>query len=320
MTFSSKVKTEILSQGIPEGNEIAMLCGVIISAGTITISNKQMSFSITSENYELLKFIKKIIGKTFPHAVVELPENKKNLNRRITLNLDPVSANEILFDCGILNHDDFGRVNISLVGDSHLLIEDDGKKAYLSGAFLGGGSISVPNHSTSNKTGGYHMEWSFSSSNQADAICEILAYFDIFAKMVERGDNYVVYIKGSEQIGTVIALMGASDCYLELESELVSRQMRNLVNRQSNCISANIDKAVSAGLKQIEAINLISSTIGLDSLPESLKEVANIRLRNPEATLLDIVEMLGGKISKSAVNLRFRKIMEIAKELGDAND
>ena len=320
MTFSSKVKTEILSQGIPEGNELAMLCGVIISAGTITISNKQMSFSVTSENCELLKFVKKIIHKTFPHAIVELPENKKSANRRITLNLDPISANEILFDCGILNHDDFGRVNISLVGDQHLLIEDEGKKAYLSGAFLGGGSISVPTVESNSKAGGYHMEWSFSSSNQADAICDILAYFDVFAKMVERGDNYVVYIKGSEQIGTVVALMGASNCYLELESQLVSRQMRNLVNRQSNCISANIDKAVSAGLKQIEAINLISSTIGLDSLPTSLKEVADLRLKNPEATLLDIVELLGGKISKSAVNLRFRKIMEIAKELGDAND
>lgn len=317
MTFSTKVKNEILASNISAGNELSMLCGIILSAGTIVISNKQMSFTLTSENYSLLVFAKKLINKLFPHAIVDLPNKNRH---RVVLSLDPTSAQDILFDCGVFSRDEFGRLSINLVGDNHLVIEREAKLAYLAGTFLGSGSISIPQSKTDNKNSGYHMEWSFASSNQADAVCQILSYFDIFAKMVERGDNYIVYIKGGEKISNVVGLLGATKCYLQLESQMVDRQMRNLVNRQSNCISANIDKTVSAGLKQIEAINTIDQIVGLDSLPQSLKEVADIRLANPEASLQDIVELLGGKISKSAVNLRFRKLIQLSNELGDTND
>ena len=319
MTFSSKVKNEILSANLAEGNELAMLCGIIVSAGTIVISNKQMSFNITSENYDLLKYSKKLMEKMFPRAQIKLPQ-KRNAQKRIVLSIDQQSAQEILFDCGIFSLDEFGRMSISLVGDPHLVIEQEGKLAYLAGAFLGGGSISVPFVSGEQKASGYHMEWSFSSSNQAEVVCEILSTFDVFAKMVARGDNWIVYIKGSQSIGTVLALLHATSSYLDFENELVSREVRNLANRQSNCISANIDKAVSAGIKQIEAIRLIDSTVGLDSLPKSLKQVAQIRLDNPEATLVEIAELVGDNISKSAINLRFRKILEIANELGETNE
>jgi len=314
MTFSSKVKAEILTENLADGNELAMLCGVILSAGTIVIASKQISFNITSENYELLKYTKKLIERQFPRAIVDLPQAKKSA-KRVTLSIDASSAQEILFDLGILSHDEFGRTSISLVGDSHLIIEKEGKLAYLAGSFLGGGSISVP---STKSNSGYHMEWNFSSLNQASIICEILAEFDVFAKMVARGDNYIAYIKGSESIGVVLALLGATSSYLCLENELVNREMRNLVNRQSNCISANIDKAVSAGLKQLEAIEQIESTIGLEGLPKSLREVAEARKDNHEATLAELADMLG--VSKSAINLRFRKILDIASELGETND
>lgn len=319
MTFSSKVKNEIINSNIAVGNELSMLCGIILTAGTIVISNKQMSFNVISENYALLKYTKKLIEKMFPQAAIILPEHKNKARQRAMLNVDSENAQSILFELGILQRDDFGRVSISLVGDNHLLIEREGRLAYLAGSFLGGGSITVPQENATSKTG-YHIEWSFNSSNQASIICDILAGEDIFAKMVERGDNYITYIKGGEKISTVIALMGASNSYLSLESQMVDRQMRNLVNRQSNCISANIDKTVSAGLKQIEAIKMIESTIGLDSLPNSLKEIASIRLANPEASLLELVEIMGNQITKSAINLRLRKIMQIANELGETND
>ena len=320
MTFSSKVKNEILNSSVAVGNELSMLCGIILTAGTIVISNKQMSFNVISENYSLLLYTKKLIEKMFPHAMVILSEQKKSSKQRSMLNVDTSNAQNILFELGILQRDDFGRVSISLVGDNHLTIEREAKLAYLAGTFLGGGSISIPQDTPVSSKGGYHMEWTFNSSNQANTICSILAEEDIFAKMVERGENYVVYIKGGEKISTAIALMGASNSYLSLESQMVDRQMRNLVNRQSNCISANIDKAVSAGLKQLEAINLIQSTIGLQSLPASLNEIAQIRLANPEATLSDLVEIMGNTITKSAINLRLRKLIQIASELGDTND
>lgn len=319
MTFSSKVKTEIINSNIAVGNELSMLCGIILSAGTIVISNKQMSFNVISENYALIKYTKKLIEKMFPQAIVILPSQQNKTKMRLMLNVDSQNAQNILFELGILQRDEFGRVSISLVGDNHLLIEREGRLAYLAGSFLGGGSITVPQDNSQSKTG-YHMEWSFNSSNQANVICAILAEEDIFAKMVERGDNYIVYIKGGEKISTAIALMGASNSYLSLESQMVDRQMRNLVNRQSNCISANIDKTVSAGLKQVEAINIIESTIGIDKLPNSLREIASLRLANPEASLSELVEIMGNKVTKSAINLRLRNIVKLANELGETND
>lgn len=318
MTFSSKVKNEILSSNIATGNELSMLCGIILSAGTIVISNKQMSFNVISENYTLLKYTKKLIEKMFPQTVVILPQ-QTNRKQRMMLNVDSASAQNILFELGILQRDEFGRMSISLVGDSHLIIEREARLAYLAGIFLGGGSITIPQDNSQSKTG-YHMEWSLNSLNQATYVCDILAQEDIFAKMVERGDNNIVYIKGGEKISTVIALMGASNSYLSMESQLVDRQMRNLVNRQSNCIAANIDKTVSAGLKQVEAIKIIQSTVGVDSLPNSLREIALLRLANPEASLSELVEILDNKVTKSAINLRLRKLVQLSNELGETND
>lgn len=318
MTFSSKVKNEILSSNIATGNELSMLCGIILSAGTIVISNKQMSFNVISENYTLLKYTKKLIEKMFPQAVVILPQ-QTNKKQRMMLNVDSASAQNILFELGILQRDEFGRMSISLVGDSHLIIEREARLAYLAGIFLGGGSITIPQDNSQSKTG-YHMEWSLNSLNQATYVCDILVQEDIFAKMVERGDNNIVYIKGGEKISTVIALMGASNSYLSMESQLVDRQMRNLVNRQSNCIAANIDKTVSAGLKQVEAIKIIQSTVGVDSLPNSLREIALLRLANPEASLSELAEILDNKVTKSAINLRLRKLVQLSNELGETND
>ncbi len=311
MVFSTKVKAEIIGSKIADGNELSMLCGIILSAGTIIISNKQMTFNLVTENPMLLEYSAKLIRQLFPHSVLNLPSCGKKNKARYTLGLDAESAQEILLDCGILERDEFGRLAISLVGGNHVLIEREAKIAYLAGTFLGGGTISVPQ--TGVPGGRYHMEWSFASSNQADVVAQILAEEDIFAKIIERQGNYVVYIKGSEDISSAVGLMGATNCYLKLETQMVDRQMRNLVNRQSNCISANIDKSVSAGLKQIELIDQIETTIGLDALPKSLQEAAAVRKQHPEASLQELAEIL--QISKSAVNLRLRKLSSIAKEL-----
>lgn len=312
MTFSTKVKTEILASKIADGNELSMLAGIILSAGSIVIASRQMTFNLVSENYALLSYTKKLIVKLFPRAMVSLPQAGKNSKARHTLSLDPESASEILLDCGILERDDFGRLAISLVGGSFLVQEREAKLAYLAGTFLGGGTISVPE---AKSKGGYHMEWSFASSNQAQTIAQILAEENVISKIVARGEEYITYLKDSDSIATAVGLIGATSCYLQLETSKVERGMRNLVNRQSNCIAANIDKSVSAGLKQVEAIRVIEETVGINSLPASLKEVANLRLQQPEATLSDLAEISG--VTKSAINLRLRKIISLAKELSE---
>ena len=133
-------------------------------------------------------------------------------------------------------------------------------------------------------------------------------------------EDGAVLIKGKriEAVGKtsdLLALVGANQSVLNLSNELVTRELRNKVNRQVNCINANINKTVEASLKQVEAINTIISTVGLESLPEDLQEVAVLRLANPEESLEELLKLSTIKLTRSGLNHRFRKILKIAKEL-----
>ena len=147
-----------------------------------------------------------------------------------------------------------------------------------------------------------------------------MSNFDVFPKIIERAEHYVVYLKNSNIICDVLSLFGATKFVLKVTSEQVSRDMNNMANRQINCISANIDKAVNAGIKQLNAIEVIRSTIGIENLPEPLAEAALSRLSNPEGTLNDLLQTLDNKISKGALAQRFNKIIKIAEELGENDD
>lgn len=324
MSFSQDVKNEIC-QAPSEGNNFALLCGAILSAGSLVLSSGGgLSFTVSSENYNFIEFVKKIILKSYPHA--KFSESEQNINFkqkvRAEISVDAVSGRQILTDLGIISFSKLGNYEINRLGDSVLTIETQDKLDYLKGLFLGSGSISIPEHlDVSNlhgqsKTSGYHMEWNVQSKIQSDHICEMLAEFDIISRKVERNESFVVYLKESESISKLLGLFGAHKNLLILENERAGREMRNLVNRQTNCISANIDKSIRAGSEQLLAIENIRKTIGIESLPESLQEVALARLANPEGSLNDIAEVLPVKISKGAIALRFKKIIEISREIG----
>lgn len=324
MSFSQDVKNEIC-QIVGEGNNFALLCGAILSAGSLVLSSGGgLSFTVSSENYNFIEFVKKIILKSYPQA--KFSESEQNINfkqkTRAEVAVDTYLGRQILTDLGIISFSKSGNYEINRLGDSVLTIETSDKLDYLKGLFLGAGSISIPEHidvsnlHNQSKTSGYHMEWSVQSNAQADHICELLADFDIISRKVERNDSFVVYLKEAESISKILGLFGAHKNLLILENERAGREMRNLVNRQTNCISANIDKSIRAGREQLLAIENIRKTIGLESLPETLQEVALARLANPEGSLNDIAEVLPVKISKGAIALRFKKIIEISKEIG----
>ena len=156
-----------------------------------------------------------------------------------------------------------------------------------------------------------------SSKEQVDLIAEILSNFDIFPKIVERNELYVLYLKNSELICDTLQLFGASKSLLDLMNQKVTRDVNNNANRQVNCISANIDKAVNAALKQMRAIEVVQNTIGIENLPETLAEAALARLANPEGSLKELLMALDNKISKGALAQRFDKIIKLAEELGE---
>ena len=186
--------------------------------------------------------------------------------------------------------------NMSVV--KNLIIQNSCcRRAFIRGAFLAAGSISDPEKF-------YHFEIVCASMEKAEQLKEIIATFSIEAKIVVRKKYYVVYIKEEAPV----ALM-------ELENIRILKEMRNSVNRQVNCETANINKTVSAAVKQLEDIEYIRDTVGLDYLPESLAEIAQARLERPDATLKELGEALSPPVGKSGVNHRLRKVSAIAENL-----
>ncbi|MDR1774832.1 MAG: DNA-binding protein WhiA [Clostridioides sp.] len=188
----------------------------------------------------------------------------------------------------------------------------ESRKAYIRGAFLGSGSISSPNKS-------YHMEFVTNSEHYANSLKELINSMGFNSKVVPRKNNYIVYLKESEQISDLLSIIGAHNALLNLQNAKVLKEMRNNVNRIVNCETANLSKIVNASVKQIEDINYIQNKIGISKLPNNLQQVAIARLEYEEMSLKELGEILDPPIGKSGVNHRLRKISEIANRLRESD-
>ena len=187
------------------------------------------------------------------------------------------------------------------------------RRAFIRGAFLASGSLSDPEKF-------YHFEIVCATEEKAKQLQGIIATFDLEAKIVKRKRYYIVYIKEGSQIVDILNVMEAPVALMELENIRILKDMRNSVNRQVNCETANINKTVSAAVKQIEDIEYIRDTIGLENLPENLEEIARERVERPEATLKELGEALDPPVGKSGVNHRLRKLCDIAEQLRDRSE
>ena len=175
---------------------------------------------------------------------------------------------------------------------------------------MASGSVNNP------ETSRYHLEiFSIYEQHNQD-ICDMLNYYGIHARTLERRNGYISYLKGAEKIADFLTLIGATNSMLRFEDVRIVRDMRNSVNRLVNCETANLNKTIDAAAKQIENIELIESRVGLTALPEKLQEIAELRLKHPEVSLKELGEMIpSGAISKSGINHRIRKINEFAEKL-----
>ena len=180
------------------------------------------------------------------------------------------------------------------------------QRAYLRGAFLAVGSVNAPQ-------GAYHMEMVCHSQEQAQFLRELLDGFEISARIIQRKQAWVLYLKGSEPIVTFLNLIGSHRALLEFENVRVSKEMRNYLNRRINSETANIDKQVETAQKQITDINALISAGRFAKLPPLLREAAEARMDNPEYSLAELAQILG--VSKSGVNHRFRRLAQMAERL-----
>lgn len=192
--------------------------------------------------------------------------------------------------------------------DAMLLQRSCCKRAYVRGTFLATGSVSDPQKS-------YHFELVFAHREQAEQMQALLRSFDVEAGIVARKKASVLYVKEGAQISDILNVMEAHVALMELENVRILKDMRNSINRQVNCETANLNKTVTAAARQIEDIKLIRDTIGFDELKEELKEMAKVRLEYPESSLQELGTYLAVPIGKSGVNHRLAKLCEIAEGL-----
>lgn len=317
MSFSSGVKEE-LSRKIPkarhcqlaESEALLGLCGTIRQD-----ENGKLSLCIRTENVTVARaffiLLKEAFGIRSEIRISRTGERGKKRTYMVALEehrqaLRVLQALKLIDDQGEIG-EDYGKVR------ALLLTKDCCRRSFLRGAFLAAGSVSDPERF-------YHLEFVCPDPERAEQLVEIMATFSIEAKTVVRKRYYVVYIKEGSQIVEALGLMGADSALMDFENVRIVKEMRNSVNRQVNCETANIAKTVSAAVRQLEDITYIRDTKGLDYLPRQLQEVAELRLRMPDASLKDLGEKLDPPVGKSGINHRLRKIGEIADSLRGGND
>lgn len=304
MSFSSDVKKELCSSCLTDKDTLkAELYGMLLFGKTF--SEDKIIF--TTENTYAAKRITFLLQNLYmpileKQTALHTKTSEGHLYKIIVLNSD---------DCKRI-FDDFGhsKSQITLRVNRAYVFCDELSAAFLRGVFLSCGSISDPMKS-------YHAEFCVPHKNLSMDLCKILKEItecNLIPKTVLRNGNYVVYFKGSEQICDLLTYIGAPIRAMEIMGTKAVKQVRNNINRRINGEVANITKIASASAKQIEAIEFIKKTKGLTSLPDDLKEIAYLRLENPEMSLRDLGKNLTPPISRSGANHRMQRLLEYAQE------
>lgn len=312
MSFSGKVKEELSRQlsGIREA-QVAESAALICMCGAVVINeNGLYALKIHTENLSVARKCFTLFQKTYnikTDVAIRRNQKKGTISYYVIIKSHQ-DALRVLEEIHLL--DTYGDVAEELNLDKNLLLQGwASRRAFLRGAYLAAGSMSEPEKS-------YHFEIACATNEKAKQIQCVMQTFELDAKIIPRQKYYVVYLKEGTQIVDALNVMEAHLALLEFENVRVLKEMRNEVNRKVNCETANLNKTVSAAVKQIEDIRLIQKKVGLDKLPDALRDIALARLEYPEASLKELGEMVVPTVGKSGVNHRLRKLSEMAEKLG----
>lgn len=311
MSFSGEVKEELSRQFHKSRHcQIAEIAAILSFVGKSEEIQGKKTLRVYTENISLARKYFLLMRKTF-HANVSIAVRQNvylHKSRIFVISLTvPEEIRRVLLPVKWQNEKGEDIRTLGLV--NRILVQNSCcRRAFIRGAFLSAGSMSDPEKS-------YHFEVVCNGQQRAAQLQEIINSFGMDAKIVQRKKSHVVYLKEGSQIVDMLNVMEAHVALMNLENVRILKEMRNSVNRQVNCETANINKTVSAAVKQIEDINYIQSVRGLDSLSDSLKEIALLRLAYPEAALKELGTYLNPPVGKSGVNHRLRKLCEIAEDL-----
>ncbi len=309
MSFSARVKNEIIEKGFSSFEEkSAFLSGFIRATGSIIKKDEEYGFEFSVESYSTAEYILFLMRSTFDYE----PKDEPIVSQRITVECVGLAAVELLEKLSIIKND---GEEFSLNASLDEYVFDKSRKAFIKGVFVGSGNVTVPKKRDSGKTvsTGYHLEFVFFGYEQALEFTSFLAKSDVFTKLIARKDNYVIYVKSSEEIKDFLAYIGTPKSALELTEIMLEKEITASANRRANCDMANVTKQADASYKMVSIIDEIEKTVGLESLPLALSLTAKARRDFPEDTLQELADRL--EITKSCLNHRLRKLTEIEKNL-----
>lgn len=311
MSFSTEVKNN-LARIIPETKEqqISELSGIIRMGGKIRfVGGGLLSFVITIENPAVSRKIVRIVKTCFALNMRISVNKNENLKKRLyTMEvIDRKRGNDILLKTGLIEKDgEYFRLTSSI--PPFVLRSEMNSKAYIRGAFIGGGSATDPGKS-------YHIEFVTGDDEFSGNFKQLLQSLQLRANVTRRKNNNVIYIKDSNDISDLLTLMGDYENTFLIENVKAKKEVRNKVNRMVNCETANLYKVVKSSVQHVESIDYIKNTVGLKALPDELRIVAEARLENRYSSLKELADMLGGSLGRSGVNHRLKKIQALADKL-----
>ena len=315
MSFSGEMKEEI-ARLIPEKEEEvrAELMAIISFCGRILRQEESVAVFMETENVVLAKTYVKLIKRAFDLQVqLEIRRHGTGKYNQYFILLSE-RPEDMLYSEERPERQKLQQALQAICmwsaqADPRGFLKTPGSmRAYIRGAFLCTGSMSDPGKS-------YHFEMVCEDEQTAQILKELMAGFFVHAKVILRKQRYIVYLKDSEEIIQILNVMEAHRSLMELENIRIIKDMRNSANRQSNCDSANINKMVRTAARQVDDIRYIEEHFGFEQLPPQLREMAQVRLENPDVSLQELGTYLDPPVGKSGVNHRLRKLKEIAESL-----
>lgn len=304
MSFAEQVKDE-LARVVPTEVDArrAELTALLRMGGSLVMGNGGAGIRfVTHHNPTARKMLTyvKATGGIVPQVMVRRG-NKLRKKNVYTLTILPGPIGQRFLE-------ELGLLPVTEIRDDEMFRGREVRRAYLAGAFLGGGSVNRPQ-------GDYHLEFVTESIAFATTLVSMLKTFRLQGRIVERKDDYIVYLKTGESVARLLQIMGADQALLEFENVRVLKDMRNQVNRVVNCETANLQKTVDAAVRQLRDIELIRSVQPLHTLPPRLKEAAELRLAHPDVPLRELAGYTDKKMTKSGLYHRFRKLSDLADAL-----
>lgn len=306
MSFSKSVKEELLDVKMKRIEQISFLSAYLRNNSIVT----KDSIIIETDNQKTSNFIFDLLNDLYNIRAKITVRKKYNFKDDYAYILETkLKKEEILKDLSLLSNSGY-FINIP---KEYIYQGDEEKVAYLKGLFLSKASINDPKSKT------YHLEFSLDDYEYSIFVCELLDSFSLNSKLIERKNNFVVYIKEGEKIGDFLRILKANKAVMYFEDIRIYKDYMNMVNRLNNCEQANVEKTFNTASRQLKDIEIIEKYMSKDMLDSKIIEIMEYRKKYNEASLLELSDIItkdtNKKVTKSGINHRFRKIKEMADKL-----